>query len=234
MGKFIDLTGEVINNITFIKTAGRSTSNRIKWLARCYCGREFETTANQIKTGKTKSCGCAKNKHGGSRTKLYRSWSDMKQRCYNPKAEKFPIYGGRGIKVCDEWENSFTKYQEWALSNGYREDEGLSIDRIDNDGNYEPSNCRWVDMLTQATNRRVPTNNTTGVEGVYWIKKVKKWRANLTVDWEVLFLGEYQSFVEAAKARQQAEIKYRGQSRLTDEQIEALLDWNPDKEENPN
>lgn len=89
-------------------------------------------------------------KHGMSGTKVYKTWHNMRSRCNNPKATKYEIYGGRGIKVCDEWENSFHSFYDWCLANGY--EEGLTIDRINGDGNYEPSNCRWVDYKVQNNN----------------------------------------------------------------------------------
>ena len=139
------------------------------WHCRCDCGNEvfIETgrlTAALKYPNSTKysvtSCGCAVGGHtihGGSRTRLYRIWAHMKQRCYNENSDAFKHYGGRGIKVCDEWKNSFSAFQKWAMDNGY--DEGAewfkcTIDRIDVDGDYEPSNCRWTDMHTQLLNRR--------------------------------------------------------------------------------
>lgn len=91
-------------------------------------------------------------KHGMSKTSLHRIWRLMKCRCSNPRHEKYKDYGGRGITVCPEWKNSFIAFRDWALANGYQE--GLSIDRKDNSGNYEPSNCRWTTVKVQANNRR--------------------------------------------------------------------------------
>lgn len=93
-----------------------------------------------------------KKRHGYSQTKLYRTYQRMKNRCYNKNFPHYEIYGGRGIIVCDEWLNDFVKFKDWALSNGYQE--GLSIDRINPNGNYEPFNCRWITMFEQANNKR--------------------------------------------------------------------------------
>lgn len=91
-------------------------------------------------------------KHGKTKTRLYRIWFNMRCRCHKKDFVDYPRYGGRGIAVCDEWLNSFPPFYEWAMANGYRED--LTLDRIDNDGNYEPSNCRWVDTKVQNNNTR--------------------------------------------------------------------------------
>lgn len=89
--------------------------------------------------------------HGGKKEHLYMVWCTMKQRCLNPNNKQYAYYGGRGIAICDEWVNDYSAFREWATDNGYQK--GLQIDRIDNDGNYEPSNCRWVDRITQSNNK---------------------------------------------------------------------------------
>lgn len=96
------------------------------------------------------------------KTKLYRVWSTMKERCYNPNNHKYKNYGARGIKVCEEWKTDFKAFQKWAYENGYGE--GLSIDRIDNNSGYEPSNCRWATAEQQQNNRR--NNRTIEIDGV--------------------------------------------------------------------
>ena len=139
------------------------------WLCKCNCGNNTIIPTNKLTSGKTKSCGCLRKetakppiivKHGMSYSRLYKVWKDMKGRCYKPTSKRFSAYGARGIKVCDEW-LSFENFYKWSLSNGYSDD--LTIDRINNDGNYEPSNCRWVTMKTQANNRR--TNHLLTYKG---------------------------------------------------------------------
>ena len=133
-----------------------------KWVRRfmkckCDCGNEFVTDLQLLISGITQSCGCYHTdvitKHGLYKHRLYRILDGMKKRCYNPNKDNYALYGGRGIEICDEWmdpENGVKNFYDWAIANGY--DDDLTIDRIDNDGNYEPDNCRWVDNATQMRN----------------------------------------------------------------------------------
>ena len=130
----------------------------------------------------------------------------MKARCYIPSCSNYEFYGGRGISVCDEWRNDFIAFRDWALANGYTDE--LSIDRIDPDGNYEPSNCRWVTMTEQFHNRRIRRTNRSGVSGVAWRKDCKKWRATISVNSKRVSLGNFADFDSAVAARRQAEEKY--------------------------
>lgn len=144
------------------ETRGR---NRVYWLCRCDCGTEKWVLAYNLTHNISKSCGCLlressmkqakkiNNKtHGLSKTKLYRCYRSMRDRCYLKTNENYHNYGGRGIIVCNEWLESFENFRDWAFENGYRE--GLSIERKNVNGNYEPSNCEWIPMKEQGKNRR--------------------------------------------------------------------------------
>lgn len=160
MGKFRDISGQKFGRLTAVKREGTSKNGQTTWLCKCDCGNETVSTMGNLVYGTMRSCGCLKieqasmlNKtHGMRHTRLYRIWTNMKTRCHNPKFKQTEDYMGRGISICSEWDSSFQAFYDWAMANGYQED--LSIDRIDNDGNYEPSNCRWVTMAEQNKNRR--------------------------------------------------------------------------------
>ena len=175
------MIGKRFGKLTVIEFAGVSKNRKLMWICKCDCGKiTHPIVGSNLRSGQTKSCGCfcveiskrnrthlaeyAKHsaitaKHDYIKHKrLYGVWQGMKQRCYYEKHKQFADYGGRGIIICDEWKNSFELFCKWALENGYDENAEYgqcTLDRIDVNGNYEPSNCRWVSMAVQIQNRRI-------------------------------------------------------------------------------
>ena len=157
MGAFIDITGQRYGRWTVLRMAGRDKHKSVLWCCRCECGREVVVFGGHLRNGSSKGCrSCAARErattHGGTGTRLHNAWFNMRMRCGNENNHKYKIYGGRGIQVCVEWKENFEAFRDWALANGYKR--GLTIDRINNDGDYEPDNCRWATMKQQARNTR--------------------------------------------------------------------------------
>lgn len=157
MSQAIDLMGMRFGRLSVIAKT-RINGCRVAWVCKCDCGNETTTLTTELLRGRTKSCGCYHNekfgdavrKHGQYKTRLYRIWGNMLQRCGNQKNDSYSLYGAKGIAVCDEWKE-FEAFGKWALENGYTD--ALSIDRIDNSKGYSPDNCRWATPQEQTDNR---------------------------------------------------------------------------------
>lgn len=160
MPKAMDITGQKFGFLTAISVSKKQGNKIRKWICKCECGNEIEVRVADLTSGNTKSCGCyqrrkakyIKEKHGGCGKRLYRIWCNMKSRCLNANTPAFRNYGGRGIRVCDEWRYDFSNFEKWALSNGYADD--LTLERKDANGNYEPLNCTFIPKSMQPSNTR--------------------------------------------------------------------------------
>lgn len=190
-----DLTGRTFGYLYVIGVADDG-KKKTSYICECECGRVKKVRSDALISGRTKSCGCkkkitdAKNvqnvpslikqKERGFRCgnlRIYHIWHNMKSRCYRKNDARFMQYGGRGITVCDEWRDDFINFYNWAMVNGYSDE--LTIDRIDVNGNYEPSNCRWATIKQQANNRTTNINITIGNA----TKSLKEWCEIFQVDY---------------------------------------------------
>lgn len=159
----LDIVGKKFNMLTVLERVGKTDDNQYLFRCLCDCGEEKVAKGKEVKRGKTMSCGNhnaekvseANTTHGKSKERIYGIHRNMKRRCLNSGVKQYKDYGGRGIKVCDEWstKGGFERFYSWAMDNGYSDD--LSIDRINVNGNYEPENCRWISMAEQQLNTRV-------------------------------------------------------------------------------
>lgn len=184
MTKTADLVGQRFGRLTVIKKigvrkVGQRGQTKTVWLCKCDCGNEKEVLRNSLVSGNTKSCGCLEKetkktmhvKHGEAKTRLWKIWCGMRERCNNPNNQDYSYYGGRGIIVCDSWsdkKDGFINFRSWAMANGYTDE--LTLDRVNVNGNYEPSNCRWATRKEQTRNRnitvQIPLSEIAEIEGI--------------------------------------------------------------------
>lgn len=194
-GKVKDLTGQRFGRLTVIERV-ENHGTEVAWKCQCDCGNTTKVSGHNLLRGATRSCGCLHKEalakarsichmqHGGKGEKLYVTWQNMRKRCKNPNDKNYKNYGGRGILICEEW-NDYAKFREWATSNGYTPDlrgQALSIDRIDVNGNYEPSNCRWVNSKVQNNNRRNNKHITFDGETL----TIAQWAERVGVNYQTL------------------------------------------------
>lgn len=200
-------SGSIYGRWTVIGGLSRSKDRRAGYLCRCQCGVERIVAHRYLVSGSSRSCGCfsrdlasSRASHGKSKSPTYTIWRAMKGRCLNNAHSAYRNYGGRGITVCPQWQQSF---EQFLIDMG-EVPEGLTIERIDVNGNYEPSNCRWATRLEQARNMRAKTS--TGISGV--LTAGKYWRADIYSPYKKEYLGSYRDFFEACCARKSAENRY--------------------------
>ena len=165
-GKIKDHTNERFGRLLVLtQTNERTSSRHVVWKCLCDCGNECFVSSNSLVTRKTRSCGCLERESRGigrithhmSNTKIYKTWQGMRNRCFKAYHKNFKDYGGRGITVCDEWNNDFQIFFDYVSQLPHFGEEGYSLDRINNDGNYEPNNVKWSTQKEQANNRRKRT-----------------------------------------------------------------------------
>lgn len=162
------MTGLRFSGWLVLHQAGNTVNGKALWLCKCDCGTERLVVGADLRQEKSKNCGCENNKrignvrriHGKTGTRLHVIWKNMRSRCNNPAHPGFATWGGRGVRICEAWDD-FTAFEAWAVANGYRDD--LSIERLNVDGNYEPGNCAWATPLEQSVNRRFVLRNADGV-----------------------------------------------------------------------
>lgn len=226
MSELKDLTGRRFGRLFVVGRAPNkilsSGREMVQWICICDCGTEKKILATNLLSGAVVSCGCLRHekavehgatvnlKHGqnhkGNPTAEYRAWQSMKQRCCNPRATSYKIYGGRGIGVCPEWVDDFERFY---ADMGRKPSPSHSLDRIDPNGNYGPENCRWADKTTQSRNTRVPRNNTTGVKGVQRVS-TGGFVATIGLNGKSVYLGHYVSVTDAKSVRVLAEKLFWG------------------------
>ena len=206
----MDIVGMQFNYLKVLEFYGRNKHK--KKLYKCYCtrcGNKKSMIGTEVKNGYSKSCGCLNKvshskKHGMTGTLIYNKWKGMKQRCYNSNYDFYSAYGGRGIKVCDEWKDDFMQFYK---DMGDVPFEGAELDRINNDDDYKPSNCRWVSHEENANNRR-KYHNKTGYTGVTYKPHLNKYQAQLYKNKKFIYLGVYETAEEAHLAYKKAKNEY--------------------------
>lgn len=215
-----NLEGLIFSKLTVIKETYKYKPGGFKYYCLCECGNTTEVTGERLKSGHTKSCGCLKvkkikeysTKHGyciGGPAPEYKIWCSMIQRCYSPKTERYSSYGGRGIRVCTRWKESFSNFIE---DMGERPSKNHSIERVNVEKNYSPENCKWILLSEQGRNKRLSTKNKSGYAGVMWRERDKTYYVTIGVMGKRKWIGNFKNKEDAIKARKDAELKYWNKS----------------------
>lgn len=203
------MIGCKFGRLTVLSESTRNANGKRTWVCLCDCGKTVTKVKDGIVKGDNPSCGCSaylsRTKHGMTNTRTYKTWEMMIQRCTNENFDSYPYYGGRGIKVCNEWLDFKNFYSDMGERPANK-----SLDRIDVNLGYSKDNCIWSDQTTQLFNRRTLDSNRSGHTGVYIHKSSGKWTSQIVKSGVNHHLGLFASFADAVKARQDAEIKYYG------------------------
>jgi len=211
MPKLLDLVGQDFNRLTVIVRCPENRQNNPTWICLCDCGEYIIVTGNSLRSKNTKSCGCLPREilanrnlsHGMTKTKEHKTWKRMRQRCLNKNNPDFKYYGGRGIIICKRWDKFENFYEDMG-----RCPKGLTLERSQNNLGYSKENCYWASRTTQSRNRRLMGNNTTGIDGVYFSKREKKYKVRIGAANKRYNIGTFQTLEQAAEARLKAEQKY--------------------------
>lgn len=222
-----EMIGKVFNRLKVVSQSGTRKNRRV-WMCECACGKIVKVSTSALTTGNTQSCGCYRRdrnkesvtKHGKTKHALYKKWHHIKQRCTNPNDVAFVNYGKRGISFYSEWASEFKSFYEYSIMNGW--EEGLEIDRIDNDGNYEPGNIRFTTKRVNTINRRLFKNNKSGFHGVYYRKDAKKWCASIQDKGKRMSVGRFKSKKLAALAYNIQALLYHGENAKWNNVLEVI------------
>lgn len=204
MPKRLDVTNERYGKLVALRFVKTDASKRTLWEFKCDCGNTIIKRLGDVRTGDTKSCGCLHRKtlseegsmHKKINPRTYQAWNDMKQRCLNPNRTNFKNYGLRGITVCERWINSYENF----VNDMGEAPLNYSLERVNNDGNYNPDNCKWATRSEQNHNKRLRSDNNSGLRGIHQ-RKSGKWRVNIKHLGKVIYNKTFDTIEQAAIAR---------------------------------